>query len=269
MENIIREIKTEPDLEIYSILENIEYDSSMNYKSETESKYFTENIDKIKCESTSDPVISQNSELSLSYTIDEKPEEKQFKCDLCDKSFVRNQSLKKHMLIHSGVKLERPKKFKCDLCDKSFSDSSKLTIHKVSHTGEKPFKCELCNKGFVSNSGLKLHKFTHSDDKPFKCDLCDKKFSGKSKLATHKLNYVHNSREKKCVEKRFKCDLCDNRYFVTSRLRDHRLTHLVGKKPYKCDLCDNKGFAHKAGLTRHKLSHHNGLKPFAQRDENH
>ena len=57
-------------------------------------------------------------------------------CDQCDKSFSRKQSLKRHMLIHQGIK-----PFKCNICGKRFHWKNVLKTHQATHSNAKPFKC--------------------------------------------------------------------------------------------------------------------------------
>ena len=47
--------------------------------------------------------------------------EKNFKCDVCDKSFTEKGSVKKHMLVHS-----RMKEHQCEVCEKKFSHKSNI-----------------------------------------------------------------------------------------------------------------------------------------------
>ena len=55
----------------------------------------------------------------------ENSNEKEFKCDFCDKSFLQSISLKSHIhTIHEGHK-----DYKCESCGKSFSESRRLKKH--------------------------------------------------------------------------------------------------------------------------------------------
>ncbi|GBM97411.1 hypothetical protein AVEN_260344-1 [Araneus ventricosus] len=54
-----------------------------------------------------------------------------------------NSHLKNHMIIHKGVK-----EYKCDVCEKSFRQKGHLQKHVFTHTGDKPHECIICGKKF-------------------------------------------------------------------------------------------------------------------------
>lgn len=74
------------------------------------------------------PIISSHPIKQESYT---KLTEKRFKCSTegCDKAFKRQDELKRHSRIHSGV---RP--FGCESCDKRFLRKDHLNKHIKTHT---------------------------------------------------------------------------------------------------------------------------------------
>ena len=62
-------------------------------------------------------------------------------CDICDKSFARNQNLKLHMeTVHQG------KRFECDYCEKKFASKSGLKDHVLTlHEAHRALKCPICD----------------------------------------------------------------------------------------------------------------------------
>lgn len=86
--------------------------------------------------------------------------EKEFICsvDSCQKTFKDNSKLKRHMLVHTGIK-----PFRCLICNKTFSLDFNLKTHIRIHTGEKPYACKHpgCNKSFSQSNNLTLHEKSH------------------------------------------------------------------------------------------------------------
>jgi uncharacterized Zn-finger protein len=62
----------------------------------------------------------------------------------------------------SGIPAMKKKQYKCDICNKSFKWYSKLQAHKLVHTGEKPYRCYVCNKSFTEKGSLRKHILLHT-----------------------------------------------------------------------------------------------------------
>lgn len=104
----------------------------------------------------------------------EKRVDKHF-CVYCNKGFPFESALKKHVLVHTGMKPHT-----CDTCGKSFSQKVNLTIHQRKHTGEEPVKkytCSVCGKKCIRLSELKTHVKTHWKKYPHACTLCTDRFA--------------------------------------------------------------------------------------------
>ncbi|KAI5634633.1 zinc-finger double domain-containing protein [Phthorimaea operculella] len=54
------------------------------------------------------------------------------------------------------------KPYACELCDKQFTRNNSLSKHVRIHSGEKPYSCKLCDKKFTRNDILKQHERTHT-----------------------------------------------------------------------------------------------------------
>lgn len=62
-------------------------------------------------------------------------------------------------LLSSFVTSPGERTFKCDQCDATFKRKDTLNVHiQVVHDGHKKYKCDLCEKAFVTPSVLKSHK---------------------------------------------------------------------------------------------------------------
>ncbi|XP_069703442.1 zinc finger protein 62 homolog isoform X2 [Periplaneta americana] len=163
-----------------------------------------------------------------------------FKCDICEKSFVRLDHLQQHIFTHTGARL-----FECDICEKRFTRHHNLQRHKSTHKGEKNFTCHICSKKFSQNDYLQQHIETHTHCKPCMCPICGKSFRRPYSLQMHKLTHIQ--------DKPHKCSSCDMSFRHIENLRQHAFIH-TGKKSFKCYVCD-KSFSRQSNLRRHKFTH--------------
>lgn len=151
------------------------------------------------------------------------------RCQVCGIAFQFASELKRHMVKH-----ERPgeKLFKCDYCEKRLASKSSLKLHTRLHTGERPFKCAYCPKTYATRHEWRGHEMNHTGLKPNKCDICGKTFSIPARLKAHKT--VHNvaqtdSNSKAGAElpedrinKPFKCEKCDRTFALELSLGLHQ-----------------------------------------------
>jgi len=179
-----------------------------------------------------------------------QPGEGPFKCDVCNKGFTRDSTLKVHRRLHTS---ERP--YKCLMCPKRFNTSQDLRTHNRTHSGEKPYKCRVCNERFAQYGTVKRHELTHisaADEKTHICSMCGRGFDRKDALLRH--SRIHESESKN------KCKTCKQEFATKMDLALHKSTHL--KKPkvkdepflsessYVCNIC-NKWFDKKEKLKGH------------------
>ncbi|CAG0918641.1 unnamed protein product [Notodromas monacha] len=75
--------------------------------------------------------------------------------------------------------------YKCDQCDKAFVKQSSLARHKYEHSGQRPHKCGVCSKAFKHKHHLTEHSRLHSGEKPFQCSKCHKRFSHSGSYSQH------------------------------------------------------------------------------------
>ena len=55
--------------------------------------------------------------------------------------------------------VERP--YECEVCNKTFTRNDHLVAHKRTHTGEQPYECEVCGRKFSVLSNMRSHRDTH------------------------------------------------------------------------------------------------------------
>lgn len=109
---------------------------------------------------------------------------KHYECTECGKVFSSYCTLRKHKLVHSGLK-----PYSCE-CGKRFNQKSNLETHKLTHLSVKPFKCPICSATFAQRANLNYHELTHSGEYPFNCTICNRVFRRKSYLKRHRCNNV-------------------------------------------------------------------------------
>lgn len=107
--------------------------------------------------------------------------EPQIKCQACDKTFMKMDSLR----IHTKRDHLMQKPHKCTECDKAFFESSQLSMHMLKHTGVKEFQCEVCQKYLSRQKSLKEHMKIHNNDRRHKCEHCGQAFVQKCSWKGH------------------------------------------------------------------------------------
>ncbi|XP_075990140.1 zinc finger protein 711-like [Anticarsia gemmatalis] len=95
-----------------------------------------------------DKVVSKNIYIKDHYNLVHLKYYK-YRCEQCDKNFIRNADLVKHRRrVHEGV---LPPKYKiCYMCGRGFTTNKILLNHVRTHTGEQPHACESCGVRFTA-----------------------------------------------------------------------------------------------------------------------
>lgn len=86
---------------------------------------------------------------------------KPYQCESCGQHFATRSERSSHKRVHAEPK------YRCNMCDKAFVRSAVLKNHINTHTGERPHMCLICQKRFTQVASLQKHIKTHtsSDDK--------------------------------------------------------------------------------------------------------
>ena len=116
------------------------------------------------------------------------------RCQMCDLTLCDSYHLQKHMIAKHGMKLQTKKSFSCDKCGKKFSTKNNLSQHILYvHNKIQHVKCDQCTATFSRRSGLKLHIRSKHGNELFYCvyDGCKKSFNIKGNMTKHVKN-VHS-----------------------------------------------------------------------------
>ncbi|XP_058170030.1 zinc finger protein 845-like [Anopheles ziemanni] len=84
--------------------------------------------------------------------------EKQFPCEFCEHVFLNKGNLQRHIrIVH-----QKMKSYNCTHCSQSFGKAETLKHHIMTHTGEKPHACTVCGKRFIQLVALRKHANVHA-----------------------------------------------------------------------------------------------------------
>ncbi|XP_001357834.2 zinc finger and SCAN domain-containing protein 12 [Drosophila pseudoobscura] len=145
---------------------------------------------------------------------------KTFQCQMCPTAFPTEKLLTRHHNAHiKNLKNGKGGSLQCPICELQLSCASSLKRHMIIHTGLKPYKCDSCDLSFSQREVLKRHMDIHTGAKRHKCSQCSSCFAQKSNLQQH-IARVHmgNSRT-------HKCHLCDRSFNHVSGLSRHLVAH--------------------------------------------
>ncbi|XP_063629095.1 zinc finger protein 33A-like [Cydia splendana] len=195
------------------------------------------------------------------------------RCNVCLKTFANPNNLKRHMMIHSGIR-----QFECDICFKRFHQKITMQTHRLTHIN--PFSCNECEETFPSKSELATHKESNECTKSkvrkvrdelmktakheittnlgkllgYACALCKKMFSVESALEQH-IDSVHlvDPNELLCSE----CgEVLTSKKDMQSHILTHKTIKLKNSKRFECGIC-GKSCASQAMLVMHERVHTN------------
>ncbi|XP_064652991.1 zinc finger protein 431-like [Lineus longissimus] len=183
-----------------------------------------------------------------------------WKCEHCDKIFLYQSFLKRHLLVHVDPSLI----CKCDICEALFSSAAMLSRHKKIHTRENVNTCQVCHLTFQSPGGFRDHviKKCGRDAYKYKCDQCHRCFFKESRLLTHKRTHEPGARVRRQKKNNYTCRVCSKMFHGSREFRKHTVKK-CGRKayPYTCDKCP-RNFFRESMLKTHMVMHEEGAKVF-------
>ncbi|XP_036215694.2 zinc finger protein ZFP2 isoform X2 [Bactrocera oleae] len=119
------------------------------------------------------------------------------KCHICACQFRKQCDLKRHLVVHTGERLQ-----KCTTCNKSFSLSSTLKQHMLTHNAERAKHiCIVCAKTYLTKKALNVHLRLHTGVQPFQCEHCELGFRTSGQRIAH-LKVKHGIQKLKPTNKK-------------------------------------------------------------------
>lgn len=188
-------------------------------------------------------------------------------CPFCNQ-LIRRNALTQHIKYgHNNIKP------RCNICLKTFANPNNLKRHMMIHSGIREFECDICFKRFHQKITMQTHRLTHMH--PYSCNQCEKTFQTKSNLTTHKeSNECTKSKVIKVKEELMKtvkqeittnlgkllgyaCSLCKKMFSVESALEQHvESTHIVDPTDLLCSEC-GEVLPSKRDMQAHIATHKN------------
>lgn len=195
------------------------------------------------------------------------------RCNVCFKTFANPNNLKRHMMIHSGIR-----EFECDICFKRFHQKITMQTHRLTHMN--PFACNQCDQSFENKAALANHKESEDCSKSkvikvkeelmktvkqeittnlgkllgYACSLCKKMFSVESALEQHiESTHIVDPTELLCSE----CgEVLPSKKDMQSHILTHKNMKVKNAKRFECGIC-GKGCSSQAMLLMHERVHTN------------
>lgn len=186
-------------------------------------------------------------------------------CPFCHQ-LIRRSALTQHIKYgHNNVKP------RCNICKKSFANPNNLKRHMMIHTGVRQFECDICLKRFHQKITMQTHRLTHID--PFACKHCDLTFDGMAELEDHRESKKCNmsklvkvkeelikavkqevmTQNGKCLG--YACSVCKKMFSVESTLEQHILSsHMIDPLELSCTDCGEM-FPSTKELHSHVITH--------------
>ncbi|XP_031626849.1 zinc finger protein 845-like, partial [Contarinia nasturtii] len=170
-----------------------------------------ENDDEINLRTDDDP----NMEITDNKEIDTELG-KNFECYECHKRFVRSNSLRIHMKLHSGIK------FSCPYCGKVFALKSYVRDHIVIMHGIK--RGDIPKEIILQASGNYIYN-PQPNIEAYECYLCRNQYRKRNRLREHMNSHISGP---------YLCVICGAVYKSTDTLRHHMEKHKANGVRYEC-----------------------------------
>ncbi|EFA06347.2 Zinc finger protein 184-like Protein [Tribolium castaneum] len=153
-----------------------------------------------------------------------KLERDTYKCDHCEKRYIKKCSLYYHLKQHL------PDKYICLECGKVSETVEENEEHKKQHDLQKHFKCAKCGDRFSRRQQYLFHLKRHNQ---YKCVTCDEFYASRTKVIKHK----QQGHEVEGLNPRFICPHCPVAFHRETRFHIHMRKHSEDNRSINCKYC--------------------------------
>ncbi|CAC5367640.1 KRAB [Mytilus coruscus] len=159
-------------------------------------------------------------------------EKSRYSCDICFQTFGNEQSLFRHVAMHTDI-------YKCEKCEKCFSRKDSLLRHITTCCPDKAenygvFSCRNCSKTFGTKLGLENHEARCN---MHCCDVCYQVFDKKSSLDEHKCRPPPETSDSSTKQVKFSCSECNKSFKNLHYLLQHKQVHC---NSHECEVCGKR-----------------------------